>query len=262
MDPRRSGVAHGGLTGQAGVARQVPQSAMVPLRVRQSARLCWPPLPGFALALTGALVVATVPLQAATPAPRVVDVPSTPAFIKPPQGGERQARPGQILAYDSVLRTQKPGRMQVQLPNGRNFRLGGDAVLRLGRQRLDLQRGQIIAWINPGAKGGAPVTIQTRVATASISGTTVFLEASDTGLKIFSWEGEVACTTQDGQRKTLRSGEQLAYENGRWAKTRLTPEEAAARRQKSILLNGFSAPMETLPVLERELGISGLQPAR
>ena len=213
-------------------------------------------LAGIALALSGSVVLGVVPLEAATPAPRVVDVPSTPAFIKPPQGAERLARPGQTLAYESILRTQKPGRLQVQLANGRSFRLGGDAVLRLGRQRLDLQRGQIIAWVNPGAKGGAPLTIHTRVATASIVGTTVFIEASDTGLKIFSWEGYVACTTTDGQRKTLRSGEQLAYENGTWAKTRLTTKEAAARRQRSILLNGFSAPMDTLPVLEKELGIS------
>jgi hypothetical protein len=213
-------------------------------------------LAGIALALSGSVVLGVVPLEAATPAPRVVDVPSTPAFIKPPQGAERLARPGQTLAYESILRTQKPGRLQVQLANGRSFRLGGDAVLRLGRQRLDLQRGQIIAWVNPGAKGGAPLTIHTRVATASIVGTTVFIEASDTGLKIFSWEGDVACTTTDGQRKTLRSGEQLAYENGTWAKTRLTTKEAAARRQRSILLNGFSAPMDTLPVLEKELGIS------
>jgi hypothetical protein len=217
---------------------------------------------GFALAVSGSVVLGTVPLEAATPAPRVVDVPSTPAFIKPPQGGERPARAGQTLAYDSVLRTQKPGRMQVQLANGRSFRLGGDAVLRLGRQRLDLQRGQIIAWVNPGSKGGAPVTIQTRVATASIVGTTVFIEATDTGLKIFSWEGEVACTTSDGQRQTLRSGEQLAFDNGTWVTTRLTPQEATVRRQKSILLNGFSAPMETLPVLEKELGISTPGPAR
>ena len=213
-------------------------------------------LAGIALALSGSVVLVVVPLEAATPAPRVVDVPSTPAFIKPPQGAERLARPGQTLAYESILRTQMPGRLQVQLANGRSFRLGGDAVLRLGRQRLDLQRGQIIAWVNPGAKGGAPLTIHTRVATASIVGTTVFIEASDTGLKIFSWEGDVACTTTDGQRKTLRSGEQLAYENGTWAKTRLTTKEAAARRQRSILLNGFSAPMDTLPVLEKELGIS------
>ena len=32
--------------------------------------------------------------------------------------------------------------------------------------------------------------------------------------------------------------------------------ELDARRARSILLNGFSAPMETLPVIERELGLS------
>lgn len=204
-----------------------------------------------------AVLLGSAWVQAAGPAPRVVDVPTNPAFVKPPGGAERQARAGQALPYESVLRTQRPGRLQVQLGDGRSFRLGGDAVLRLGRQRLDLQRGQIIAWINPGSKGGAPVTIKTRVATASIVGTTVFIEASETGLKIFSWEGEVECTTNDGQRKTLRSGEQLAFDQGLWTKTRLTPQEASARRQKSILLNGFSAPMDTLAVIEKELGISG-----
>ncbi len=236
----------------------MPQLLRAALATRPWPRHAFLVLAGLAsLALVGAVLPQSLRGVSAAPAmPRVVDVPNTPAFIKPPQGGERPARPGQTLSYESILRTQKPGRMQVQLANGRSFRLGGDAVLRLGRQRLDLQRGQIIAWVNPGAKGGAPLTIHTRVATASIVGTTVFIEASDTSLKIFSWEGEVACTTTDGQRKTLRGGEQLAYENGTWAKTRLTTQEAAARRQKSILLNGFAAPMETLPVLERELGIS------
>ncbi|MDH4404999.1 MAG: FecR family protein [Cyanobium sp. D14.bin.5] len=236
----------------------MPQLLRAALATRPWPRHAFLVLAGLAsLALVGSLLPQSLRGVSAAPAmPRVVDVPNTPAFIKPPQGGERPARPGQTLSYESILRTEKPGRMQVQLANGRSFRLGGDAVLRLGRQRLDLQRGQITAWVNPGTKGGAPLTIQTRVATASIVGTTVFIEASDTSLKIFSWEGEVACTTTDGQRKTLRSGEQLAYENGTWAKTRLTTQEAAARRHKSILLNGFAAPMETLPVLERELGIS------
>lgn len=204
-----------------------------------------------ALVLFGA-----VPLEAAPPVPRVVEIPNTPAFVRPPGAPERQARPGQLLAYETVLRTQKPGRMQVQLADGRSFRLGGDAVLRLGRQRLDLERGQIIAWINPGVKSSTPLKIKTRVATASIVGTTVFIEASDTDLKIFSWEGQVDCLTDDGQRKQLSSGMQLAFQNGTWTKTRLTAQEAAQRRQKSILLNGFSTSMETLPIIEKELGIA------
>ena len=212
--------------------------------------------------VVAAATAATVRAKPADSLPKVVDVPSRPAFVQPPGRAESDARVGQLLQLNTLLRTQKPGRLQVRLADGRSFRLGGDALLRLSAGALDLRRGQIIAWVNPGRGGGPPLRVKTRVGTASIEGTTVFIEATDTGLKIFSWEGEVACTTNDGQRKTLRSGEQLAYENGTWAKTRLTPQEAAARRQKSILLNGFSAPMETLPVLEKELGISTLVPAR
>jgi hypothetical protein len=39
---------------------------------------------------------------------------------------------------------------------------------------------------------------------------------------------------------------------------RLSLEEATARRTQSILLNGFETPMETLPVIERELGLKPL----
>ncbi len=151
--------------------------------------------------------------------------------------------------------------MQVQLPNGRNFRLGGDAVLRLAASGLDLERGQIIAWIDPGTKGGPPLRVKTRVGTASIEGTTVFLEVDDDAVTVFSWEGRVRVTpdqTAEGKPAAvpLDSGWQMSYENGAWQKPRrITPPEARERRRESILLNGFDAPMATLPVIERELGI-------
>ena len=196
-------------------------------------------------------------VQAAAPVPRVVEVPFRPAFVRPPGGGERAARAGQILAPDTLLRTTKPGRLQVQLANGRQFRLGGDAVLRLGRGDLNLEKGQIIAWVNPGQKGGSPLRIRTRTATASIVGTTVFIEATDDSLKVFSWEGHVQVQTDAGRRYDLRSGQQLSFEKDTWQPLkRLSQSEAAARRQKSILLNGFATPMETLPVIEKELGLA------
>ena len=211
------------------------------------------PLLGVGAALTALLGLTAV--QAAAPVPRVVEVPFRPAFVKAPGGREVPARAGQILAPASLLRTTKPGRLQVRLANGRQFRLGGDAVLRLGADGLNLEKGQIIAWVNPGQKGGSPLRIRTRTATASIVGTTVFIEANDDSLKVFSWEGQVECLTNDGQRKMLNSGQQLSFEQGTWRKTRLSQSEAGARRQKSILLNGFATPMETLPVIEKELGL-------
>ncbi|MFM7677189.1 MAG: FecR domain-containing protein [Synechococcus sp.] len=210
----------------------------------------------------GSMALAPGPwAEAAGSVPRVVDVPSRPAFVRPPGRGEQQARAGQVLAGRSVLRTQKPGRMQVQLPNGRNFRLGGDAVLRLAASGLDLERGQIIAWIDPGTKGGPPLRVKTRVGTASIEGTTVFLEVDDDEVTVFSWEGRVRVTpdqTAEGKAAAvpLDGGWQMSFENGAWQKPRrITPPEAQQRRRDSILLNGFDAPMATLPVIERELGL-------
>ncbi|WP_254968626.1 FecR family protein [Cyanobium sp. CH-040] len=197
--------------------------------------------------------------------PKVVDVPTRPAFVKLPGRVETPARTGQGLLGETVLRTATPGRLQVQLPDGRSFRLGGDAVLRLAGSTLDLQRGQIIAWVNPGRKGGTPLRVRTRVATASIVGTTVFIEATDTEVRVFSWEGAVQVSTDAGQQVTLNSGEQLSYlssptadgEQPGWQPPRrLSRAELDSRRARSILLNGFAAPMETLPVIEKELGFS------
>lgn len=207
------------------------------------------------VALVGA-GVAFAPARAGAPAARVVEVPFRPAFVRPAGGAEQPARAGQLLTSTAVLRTSKPGRLQVQLGDGRQFRLGGDAVLRLEAGGLRLEKGQIIAWINPGQKGGSPLQIRTRVATASIVGTTVFIEASDDSLKVFSWEGQVRVDTDAGHRYTLSSGQQLSYSASGWAAPRrLSLAEATARREKSLLLNGFTTPMDTLPVIERELGL-------
>jgi hypothetical protein len=69
-----------------------------------------------------------------------------------------------VLEAHILLRTQLPGRIQVLPANGRNSRLGGDAVARLGHDGVDLENGQIIAWVNPGSKGSSRLRIRTRVA--------------------------------------------------------------------------------------------------
>jgi hypothetical protein len=210
-----------------------------------------------ATGIVAVAVLASVAASAAPGVPRVVDVPSRPAFVTPPKAAEQDARIGAVLLPATLLRTEKPGRLQILLADGRGFRLGGDALVRLGRAELELQRGQIIAWIAPGTRGGPPLRVRTRVATASIVGTTLFIDATDTELKVFSWEGRVLVEAENGQRFTLASGEQVTFAKGAWQEPRrLSPDELATRHRASILLNGFEAPMETLPVIERELGLS------
>lgn len=222
---------------------------------------------GLAMALAqvgpaAALPAATQPGAALPRVPRVVEVPFRPAFVRPPGGGEVPARVGQVLAPASLIRTASPGRLQVLLADGRQFRLGGDALLRLAPEGLRLLRGQIIAWVNPGRSVAAPLRIRTRMVTASIVGTTVFIEASDDRLTLLSWEGKVRVETDDGRRYLLGGGEVLTLEGQSWqAPRRLSVSEAVTRRRASILLNGFATPMETLPLIERELGIRSASPS-
>lgn len=151
-------------------------------------------------ALPSRLLVAATGGLAGGTLPQVVAVPNRSAFITPPDAAEQPASVGQLLRPATLLRTQKPGRLQVRLADGRSFRLGGDDLLRIGSRELDLQRGQIIAWVNPGSQGQGRLRIRTRVATASIEGTTVFIEATPEQIKLFSWEGNVRVSPPRGSR--------------------------------------------------------------
>ncbi|MCP9916376.1 FecR family protein [Cyanobium sp. ATX 6F1] len=189
------------------------------------------------------------------PSSRIVDVAARPAFKRAAGASEVAAKPGQLLAPGTVLRTQSPGRLQVRLADGRSFRLGGDAELHLAGEELDLRRGQIIAWINPAQKGGwPPLRIRTRVATASIVGTTVFIDASAERVLFLSWEGLVKVATDDGKRIQLKGGQVMTKTGDTWALPRpLSPVEARGRRERNPLFQSFSTPMDTLPLIDRQI---------
>lgn len=210
---------------------------------------------GLALVLPGAGLLPGA--MAAPRVPRVVDVPSRPAYVRPPAAAERPALVGQVLGPATVLRTENPGRLQILLADGRSFRLGGNALLRVEPSLVDLIRGRIIAWIDPGSKGTTPLRVRTRVGTASIQGTTVFIEDTAEKVLFLSWEGAVEVRADDGTLFRLTSGQCLEATPQGWQGPRpMDAAEVRRRRRDSDLLNGFGAPMQTLPVLERELGLS------
>ena len=53
------------------------------------------------------------PVQARQP--KIVEVPAGPAFVKLPGSSEKNALSGQALQVNTLLRTSKPGRLQVML---------------------------------------------------------------------------------------------------------------------------------------------------
>ncbi|MCP9859356.1 MULTISPECIES: FecR family protein [unclassified Cyanobium] len=211
-----------------------------------------------AAALLASSLAFVLPGGTAAPrVPRVVDVPSRPAFVRPQAAPERPALVGQVLGPSTVLRTENPGRLQILLADGRSFRLGGNALLRIEPTLLDLVRGRIIAWIDPGSKGTTPLRVRTRVGTASIQGTTVFIEATADTVLFLSWEGNVEVRAADGTAYRLTSGQRLEATPQGWkGPHRMDAAEVRKRRRSSELLNGFQVPMQTLPVIERELGLS------
>jgi hypothetical protein len=84
----------------------------------------------------------------------------------------------------------------------------------------------------------------------------VFLEVSSEQERIFSWEGNVAVRTAEGREWVLTAGQQLLCERGRCGEPQPMPaEEKQERRRSSDLLNGFYAPMDTLPLIDRALGL-------
>ena len=223
-----------------------------------------------AIAVAGLLLIWRGSPALATP-PQVVEVPAGPAFVQRPGEAQIPARQGQSLIPSTMLRTSKPGRMQVKLSNGRQFRMGGDAELKLAGAGVELLKGSIIGWISPSITNRRPFQIRTRLATASIQGTTVFLELNDDTFRVFSWEGAVQVRTKDGEEFTLQSGQQLLLDlkrqlddtRGRvtdaieWEPPAPMADTDIDRRMKgSALINGFSTPLDTLPIIERELGTS------
>lgn len=212
-------------------------------------------------------MVQDAPIQASGAS--ITEVPAGPAFVQLPGRSEVNARRGLALQPSTLLRTNRPGRMQVRLGDGRQFRLGGDARIKLAKNEVELLSGSIIGWVQPGGLVGQPFRIKTRLATASIQGTTVFLELKAKSLRVLSWEGKVQVTTSRGQAFSLYSGQQLVlneveaqpgYGSGvtelRWLSPERIPHDDAQRRlDNSPLINGFSKPLETLTTIEQELDL-------
>lgn len=190
---------------------------------------------------------------------KIQEVVSQPAFQQAPGGKEKAAKKGQGLEDKTVLRTTKPGRMQIAYAgSNRSFRMGGNASLQLNGNTINHKSGQIIAWIAPGGAMKAPLKIRTRIATAAIRGTTLFIDdrGEDDKIIFLSWEGKVDVDADTGENFSLSGGQVLVYDDkkGEWkGPVPLTREQAMKRRTKSILLNGFDAPMETMPEVEAVL---------
>ena len=208
-------------------------------------------------AITSGVLMAASGSAQSRPIASIEEVVSQPAFQRPPGQKEIVARKGQSLENKTLLRTVTPGRMQIRMSQGnRSFRMGGNASLQINGNTINHRSGQVIAWIAPGGSGLRPLQIRTRIATAAIRGTTLFIDDQDDKIIFLSWEGEVSVNADSGEAFSLSGGQVLTYDDSTatWSgPLPLTRKQAMTRRRKSQLLNGFQAPMETMPEVEAVL---------
>ncbi|WP_261790005.1 FecR family protein [Synechococcus elongatus] len=159
-----------------------------------------------------AIAVASVVLTACTPTQQlqaeIQEVATSPVFASQPNQAEQPASEGTVVIQGGQIRTESPGKAQIQLSDGLQFRLGGNALLKI-EPELQLDRGQIIAWLGPGQQRDRPLQIRTPTATAAIRGTTVFIEQTATQTLILSWEGLVEVQLPSGASTQLTSGQVL-----------------------------------------------------
>ncbi len=211
---------------------------------------------GLGLGLWLGTGTATLAQPVAEVSAEIVEIPEDPVFWGQPPAPEAAGRVGTRVEAGGYLRTEVPGKAQVQLPDGLIFRLGGDAILELTDTDLNLRQGQIIAWVRPGTEG-SPRRIQTPLATAAIRGTTVFIDQEERGCRIFSWEGEVEVSLADGSDSViLNTGEEVLVAVGMTQLPDPAPLGRAAAQERfatSILLNGFESEMETLEIIQELL---------
>jgi hypothetical protein len=209
----------------------------------------------------------TTPVTNATPKPTVVQeqaiakvslVEEKPvSVVSNKDAKEADAKVGMGLHVADTVRTQGKGKTQIEFDNGVGFRIGGDSVVQIKpNNRLNLTEGRMITWVKPGLK--VPTEISTAYATASIRGTTAFVEIPkdlNKGIRFFSWEGTVAVKIANQTEEIiLLTGEEVIVKPN--SKTppvvrRLTLNEWKEISKTSVLLRSFDAPLPTQTVIDK-----------
>jgi len=182
-----------------------------------------------------------------------------PVFVTPqknPQPKEIDAQVGMGLYVADTVRTEAKGRTQVEFTNGVGFRIGGDAILQIQPQnRLHLKSGKMITWVKSGLK--VPIEISTAYATASMRGTTAFVEIPkdiNQGIRFFSWEGTVVVKLPNQPKEiVLLTGEEIILKPNSSTPPvvrRMDLNEWKEISKASPLLRSFSSPLPTQNIID------------
>jgi hypothetical protein len=171
------------------------------------------------------------------------------------------ANEGMGVFVGEQIRTVGEALAEIKLKNGLAFRIGGNSVLTMQPDNsLNLNKGEMITWVQPGKQ--VPAKVVTPGAIAGIRGTTIYInipEAPNSPIEYFTWEGTMSLALPNQSEEILlKAGEIVKIQPGetdinqmRKRVRKLTDKEWETRRHKSRLINNFSQPLPTLDKIDK-----------
>lgn len=174
---------------------------------------------------------------------------------------EISATEGMELFIGEQIRTVGEALAEIELKNGLAFRIGGNSVLTLQPDNsLNLSKGEMITWVQPGKQ--VPAKVVTPGAIAGIRGTTIYInipDAPNSEIEYFTWEGTMSLKLPNqSEEMLLKAGEIVKVKPGetdinqmRKRVRQLTQKEWETRRHKSPLINNFVNPLPTLKKIDQ-----------
>ncbi len=167
--------------------------------------------------------------------------------------GTESATPAKInntFNAPDLVRTGPDSRAELTAPDQTITRVGANSVFSFepARRNLRLEQGNVLFHPPAGAGGG---TITSGGTTAAVLGTTLIVSATaNGGFKVILLEGRGKVTLSGGKSVTLRAGQLVFVQPGGKTLSPVLDINLAKLVAGSLLVNGFSHPLSSLPLIQ------------
>ena len=176
--------------------------------------------------------------------------------------GTKSATPAKIndsLKASDLVRTGPDSRAELTAPDQTITRVGANSVFSFeaSGRNLRLEQGSVL-FHPPGGAGGG--TITSGGTTAAVLGTTLIVSATaNGGFKVILLEGRGKVTLSGGKSVTLKAGQLVFVQPGGKNLSPVLDINLAKLVAGSLLVNGFSHPLSSLPLIQAAITAQNIQ---
>jgi hypothetical protein len=169
-------------------------------------------------------------------------------------GNPTAAKPNDLLKAPDRVRTGPESRAELTAADNTITRVGANTVFSFSDsgRTLNLEQGSLL-FHSPKGKGGG--TIKSVGVSAAVLGTTLIVSATtDGGFKVILLEGKGSVTLANGKTVTLKAGQMVFLPPGGKQFSGVVNLNLGKLVSGSSLINGFSHPLVSLPLIEAAIG--------